>query len=197
MRFLVIAMVLWACTPMLASAEMIVTVEDTQLPFSTAVQTSSFEVYVQSDESTPPQLADFQVTLSLTESAIQFTGVAKPTVHPYALAAVSSFFGGSVLSGGSEIKGGDSGFFDSAPLNDGAGLLAVSFEVSGGMTPGDYGVSILTGSNDTFLSDATGSDLPGVSFRNGTITIVPEPANAVLLWMGLFSVAAAMVRRAR
>ncbi len=188
MRF--ILAVLLASAPTWASAGLIVTVENTQLPFSTATQTGSFEVYVQSSESVAPQLTNFQVALTRANTAINFTGAETPATHPYALNLVGSLFGASVSNGGATITGSDSGFSSSQELVDGAGLLKVNYSVAAGLAPGSYVLSIDPSPNATFLANAFSGNLANVTFQNGMITIVPEPTSIVLLLMGMLSLGA-------
>ena len=175
--------------PAVTQGAVVVTAESKTIIFSeNEVQTGSLEIFIQSDEATAPDLVDWQIVLISENPAITFTGAGKPVDHSYVLGNSGSFFGSSLLNSGASIKGADSGFVDSEPLNDGSGFLRVDFEIAAGTPLGTYQLVFSMDPNDTFLSNLDG-DL-AISSQAATISIiVPEPASlvlAVIAFAGLF-----------
>src|SRR5260221_14360666 len=89
-RFFLAAAVCMALLPAAARAAITITAPALAVPYSAALQTGTFEVFVQSTASPQPQVGNFGVEIQLpTFSAVTFVGGpptttnTTPTVHPY------------------------------------------------------------------------------------------------------------------
>jgi hypothetical protein len=181
-------------------AAIIITAPTITLPYSTAAQTGSFEVFVQSTGVSAPQVGAMNVELQAPiGSGVTFMLPADstPTVHPYLFQPQSPI--SMVVDSGRTVEGTDFTFSPLPILADGDGLLLVKYQVAPGiignipLTFAAY--SKTTNPVGTALFDANNLPL-SASLSDGSINVaspIPEPATwllAVLAAMGFFARAA-------
>ena len=175
-----------------ARADITIIAPTLTLPYSTSVQTGSFEVYVQSTASPEPQVGNFGVEIQLPSfSTVKFSigslptagSETTPTVHPY-------IYNGQqptevAVGSGRTVEGGD--FAESAvpTLSNGVGLLLVPYSIPAGAT-GYYPLTFLDYSKTNpvgtgLFDDAnpTPNLIPSTD-QNGSIAILPPTA----YWQG-------------
>jgi len=187
MRSLTVVAVLF-CAPTVASAGVVISVENVSILSSPTTVMGSFEVYVASDLATPPDIFASQIRLSISGSGVKFTGVGKPTTHSYVFSPSTPSGAPVPGSAGTVLDGGDFLLTGVAPLKDGLGLLRVDYQVLGGTPVGSsFNIVVSTNIAETFLSKAAGNG-PGISLpfttKNGRINIVntvPEPGTLAMI----------------
>lgn len=173
-----------------ASAAVIITAPVINLPYSATARTGSFEVYVQNAEGTPPLIGADNVELNLPSTPGGVTFVAPPTpttdttpiVHPYLYPNQSPTE--AVVNGGLTVEGSDFAPNSLPPLNDGAGLLLVTYQIPAGAS-GNFPLKFVSYSPPsqplgTALFDANNVPLAS-TLQNGSINIAPAPEPATWL----------------
>lgn len=180
-------------TPQTLRADLILAVEHVGLLPSSAMQTGTFEVYVNSGLEPQPDVIAWQVRLNLAPatSGVSFVGYDKPVDHPYVLPG-GDLWAGSISPDGAQLEAGDMLITGQVPLVDGAGLVRVTFEVAGGTPPGVYDVSIDAGFS--YIADDGYAFLP-YEASHGRITIIPEPSTPAMLLLAAFFVGLSRRRR--
>ncbi len=189
-----------------ASAAVIVTAPVINLPYSATARTGSFEVYVQSTEATPPLVGADNVELNLpsTPGGVTFVAPPMPTtdttplVHPYLYPNQSPTE--AVVNGGLTVEGSDFAPNSLPPLNNGTGLLLVTYQIPAGAS-GNFPLTFVNYSPPsqplgTALFD--GNNVPlSATLQSGSINIapVPEPAAWHLAIVAVICCATAAVKK--
>ncbi|HEV3417588.1 MAG TPA: hypothetical protein VG056_12265 [Pirellulales bacterium] len=169
------------------SAAIIITAPTVNLPYSPATRSGSFEVYVQSTETSPPQVGADNIELQLPATpGVTFTlpANAATTSHLYLFRPQTP--ASLILKSGQIVEGTDFAPSSLATLVDGSGLLLVDYQVA----PGAFGNFPLTlisypppqSQVGTALFNGSSNPL-AATLQNGSINIsapVPEPATWVL-----------------
>jgi hypothetical protein len=165
------------------SAAIIITAPTVNLPYSSTAQSGKFEVYVQSTETSPPQVGADNIELQLPATpGVTFTlpANATPTSHLYLFNPQTP--ASVILKSGQIVEGTDFAPSSLPTLLNGSGLLLVDYQVA----PGAFGNFPLTfvgypppqAQVGTALFDGANNPLPA-TVQNGSINIaapVPEPA---------------------
>ena len=172
----------WCGLSNVTDAAIIVTAPTINLTQSASIQTGSFDVVVQADES--PLIGTQQVKLALPGIAgVKFTGVGLPANY---------VLGGSISGTGfSDFLAQVSDFPSGSPpaLSNNAGLLRVSYEVAANVT-GSYSLVFDTDLNADPLATALYDDqsvLLDFSVSAGAIIIsaVPEPSGLAISFISV------------
>jgi hypothetical protein len=181
------ATIMLSLLPAVALGAITITAPGLSLPYSTASQTGSFEVFVQSAASPQPQVSAMGVELQLPSfSTITFDGSSTPTTvnttptaHPYIFPGQSP--ARSAVDSGRTVEGQDFASSSYPTLSNGAGLLLVSYTVPAGasgffpLTFVDYSSQNVVGTA-LFMPGASGDVQIPTADQNGSITIVPPTA---------------------
>ncbi len=181
-----------------ARAGLIVTAE------SVSASDGAFDVFLTNTGPSAVNIAAFTFEVNVSSSQMNFTDATiNTTTNPYIFAG-NSLLGPDILTSISLSKttldaGDVTADASNVSVDSGAsvGLGHVFFTTTGALI-GDATVSF-TGSPLTGLSDAAGTNVPIMTFTNGTISgvvIIPEPSSLLLATIGLATCAATrFVRR--
>jgi hypothetical protein len=169
LRLLSYGVVLALCS--VAQGELVLQIDEVNLPFSATAQNASVEVFFSSSDLTLPSISAHQVRVRLDDplSGIAITSAGAPTAHSY-LGPSSAPLGVSISGDATTVDAGDIDFLNTVPLFNGAGLLRVQLTVPAATPVGIYPIVFDVDANRTFLADGA-NQLLGISLVNGAIEI--------------------------
>lgn len=154
---------------------------------------NALEITMQNTGPSPLTVGAFAFQIFTSSTDITFTSTTIDSTPATYIFSGDSLFGPtiSLLSPGQSMDGSDVAFSGSANVGAGAivGLGHVLFDVAASGTFGPVAVTLVKGSSN--LSDENENLIPVDTLIDGQISMVPEPASAVLLAcavLGVFAV---------
>jgi hypothetical protein len=138
------------------------------------------------DQGNATAVGNFQIDVLLqgpsvgTGNDVRILAIESATLHAQSFPLTTT----EVRSAGAEGFGATFNFAAPFSIADGGGLMKVQLEIRQNATPGVYTLNILTGTDQTQLTDPGDfATLLPISTANGSLTInaVPEPGSFMLL----------------